>query len=94
MLGFSKKKLKGIRIELSITHNGHRWVAKNNDLYISAIDLKQLDIQLKRNVKAKYYEENRDYVDVNMSFDNQTVPEWIRQYSNHYFNRRVRVSFD
>lgn len=94
MLRATKIATKGAKLDLSITHNGFHWIAKNNDFYVSAIDLKQLDLQLKQKVKAGFKSQGKDFMDVFMTFDNQTVPEWIRQYSNHYFNRRVRIYFD
>jgi len=26
-----------------------------------------------------------------MYFDNSTIPQWIRQYAQHYFNRIVEI---
>lgn len=30
-------------------------------------------------------------VEVFMAFDNSTIPQWIRQYAQHYFNRILVV---
>ena len=30
-------------------------------------------------------------LEVRMTFDNSVIPQWIRQYSNHYFNRVVTL---
>ena len=84
-------------IELTISHDGKNWIAKNDLLCAQAPTLEKLDNELRKVVKEKGYLEPGKRLDLFMAFDNSTIPRWIRQYSQHYFNRIVQVeapSFD
>ncbi|MBE9581401.1 MAG: DUF5395 family protein [Proteobacteria bacterium] len=78
-------------IELIVTHDGKNWIASNDALYAEAPTLEKLDNELKSLVKEKGYLEKGKKLDMFMAFDNSTIPVWMRQYAQHYFNRIVRV---
>ena len=78
-------------IELIITHNGKNWIAKNNKLSAKGTSLEQLDNNLKKLVRQQGLLDAHEKIDLFMFFDNSTIPQWIRQYSQHYFNRILRV---
>lgn len=78
-------------IELIISHNGKNWTAKNDLLFAEAPTLEKLDSDLERQLKQKGFLEKAEEVDLFMSFDNSIIPQWIRQYSQHYFNRIIRL---
>ena len=78
-------------IELIISHNGKNWTAKNDLLFAEAPTLEKLDGDLERQLKQKGFLEKAEGVDLFMSFDNSIIPQWIRQYSQHYFNRIIRL---
>lgn len=78
-------------IELIISHNGKNWTAKNDLLFAEASTLEKLDSELEREVKQKGFLEKTEEVDLFMTFDNSIIPQWIRQYSQHYFNRIIRL---
>jgi hypothetical protein len=78
-------------IELIITHDGKNWIAGNDALYAEARTLEKLDNELKKLVKKKGYLKKGKKLDIFMAFDNSTIPVWMRQYGQHYFNRIVRV---
>jgi hypothetical protein len=78
-------------IELIVTHDGKHWIARNDVLYAEAPTLEMLDNELKELVKEKGYLKKGGKLDMFMAFDNSTIPQWIRQYNQHYFNRIVRV---
>ena len=78
-------------IEFIISHNGKNWTAKNDLLFAEAPTLEKLDSELERQVKQKGYIKKGEDVDLLMSFDNSTIPQWMRQYSQHYFNRIIRL---
>ncbi len=94
MASFSKSKSRCIKANLSISHNGYHWIAKGDGVQVTAKELRQLDKEINQKFKQTHFKSEFDYADIFMSFDNQTIPEWIRQYSNHYFNRRLRIYFD
>ena len=78
-------------IELIVRHDGRNWIAKNNVLFAEAPTLEKLDNELKKLLKQRGYLKNGKELDLFMAFDNSTIPVWIRQYAQHYFNRIVRV---
>ena len=78
-------------IELTVTHDGKHWMAKNDELRARATTLEALDSEVKRLLKEKGYLQKGKKVDVFMACDKSTIPQWMRQYSHHYFNRVVRM---
>jgi len=79
------------QIEFRIIHDGNNWVIENNLLAISSSTLEELDIKLKALLKEKGVVKKGERVKVLMMFDNSTIPRWIRQYAQHYFDRIVEV---
>ena len=77
-------------IELIVTHNGKNWIAKNDVLCAEAPTLEKLDNELKKQVKEKGYFEKSKKLELFMAFDNATIPKWMRQYGQHYFNRIIQ----
>ena len=78
-------------IELTINHDGVNWVARNDVLSAEAASLKELDNDLKELLKERGDLKKGEKLDMFMAFDNTTLPVWMRQYAQHYFNRMVRV---
>jgi leucyl-tRNA synthetase len=85
------RKRSIIVIELIVNHDGKTWMARNDWLSAKAPTLEELDNELKRLVKQKGYLEPGNKIDLFMAFDNSTIPQWMRQYGQHYFNRIVRL---
>ncbi len=78
-------------MEMIISHNGKDWVAENELLSVSAPTLDQLDIRLAEKMRARRLVDRGQVKKVFMGFNNATIPQWIRQYAQHYFNRTVEV---
>jgi hypothetical protein len=78
-------------IELVVTHDGKDWIAKQDALSAKAPTLEELDNEVKRLLKEKGYLGKGEKLDIFMVFDNSTIPLWMRQYGQHYFNRMVRL---
>ena len=78
-------------IELTIRHTGQNWLVENEYLTISAPTLEKLDHQLKILLKKKKIHKDGTKTRVIMFFDNSTIPQWIRQYAQHYFNRIIEI---
>jgi hypothetical protein len=74
-----------------VSHDGRNWIARNDFLCAEAPTLQSLDNELRRLVKEKGYLEAGKKLDLFLAFDNSTIPVWMRQYGQHYFNRIVRV---
>ncbi len=77
------------KMELSLEHNGKKWIAKNQQINIEAEELTDLDIQVKEAVIRQNLYPKESKVTVFMNFNQAVIPEWIRQYANHYFNRKI-----
>jgi hypothetical protein len=78
-------------IELTITYDNKNWIAKNEFMSVSASTLEKLDIELEKLIRQKRLIEKGKKVKILMTFDNSTIPQWIRQYSQHYFNRIIEI---
>ena len=75
-------------VELVITHDGKRWVARNDAITASGETLSELDANVAEVLREQG---NFGKVTVFMGFKFSTIPTWIRQYASHYFNRYVLV---
>ena len=78
-------------IELIVSHDGKNWIARNDALSAEASTIEGLDNELRRLVKEKGYVKPGKPLDLFMAFDNSTIPQWMRQYGQHYFNRIIKV---
>jgi len=76
-----------MKIELTIRYTGQNWFVENENLSLSASTLEDLDDQLKILLKRKKLHKKGTKTRVFMFYDNSTIPQWIRQYAQHYFNR-------
>jgi len=80
-----------MEIELSMRHTGQDWLVENESLSVSAPTIDELDRQLKVLLKEKLLLQEGVKVRVFMVYDNSTIPQWIRQYAQHYFNRILEI---
>ncbi|MEJ2253244.1 MAG: DUF5395 domain-containing protein [Nitrospirota bacterium] len=78
-------------LECTIRHDGANWVVEHGTNSISAPTLEELDRGVERYLKEEGLLKAGEKAEVFMAFDNSTIPQWIRQYSQHYFNRIVEV---
>jgi hypothetical protein len=81
-----------MEIELTIRHTGQNWEVNNEYLNISAPTLEELDQQIKKLLKEKNLHKEGSKTRVFMFYDNSTIPQWIRQYAQHYFNRILEIN--
>ena len=77
--------------EMVIRHEGDNWVVENSELSLSAPTLDDLDRGLGRLMKQKGMLQKGEVKEVFMAFDSSSIPQWIRQYAHHYFNRIVKI---
>ena len=78
-------------IEFVIRHDGMNWILYNNWLTLSAPTLDGIDNSLKQAMKDKGMIKKSGKVKVFMAFDNSAIPQWMRQYAQHYFNRVIEI---
>ena len=74
-----------------IRHDGRNWIVENEHLMLSAPTLEELDRAVAQGMRQKGWLRKGEKARVFMAFDNSTIPQWIRQYAQHYFNRIVEV---
>ena len=79
--------------DIILTFRGNSWVAKLSNEELMADSLEDLDDRLKMHFRKTRDIKHGDRISVNYLFDNSYIPEWIRQYSNHYFNRKVELNY-
>lgn len=79
------------KIEFSIIHNGSDWVIENQYLTLSSRTIEGLDIKVRALLRDRGLVQKGETAKVLMAFDNTTIPQWIRQYAQHYFNRIILV---
>ncbi|MFH1726590.1 MAG: DUF5395 family protein [Elusimicrobiota bacterium] len=78
-------------IELTVTHDGDRWVAANETISAAAPTLDELDAKIGAIVRGSGRMRDGETLRVRMACDNSIIPQWIRQYAQHYFNRIILV---
>ncbi len=65
---------------------GNEWTAENGEITAKGSSLVELDRNLELELKKAGY---KGRVEVLMKFDYSTIPNWMRQFHPHYFNRTV-----
>lgn len=78
-------------MECTVWHNGRNWVASHEGDLVSAPSLEELDRGVESLLRGKGMLMEGEKAEVFMAFDNATIPQWIRQYAQHYFNRVIEV---
>ncbi|MDI3497122.1 DUF5395 domain-containing protein [Archaeoglobus sp.] len=79
-------------VKLSFTLRfGDVWVAENEEIVAKGHSLDELDRNLELELRKAGY---KGRVEVFMKFDYSTIPEWMRQFHPHYFNRTVVFDLD
>lgn len=80
-----------IQLDFTIRYSENNWIVENESLHSSAPTLDELDINVKKLLLENNILKKGEKAKLFMAFDNSTIPEWIRQYAQHYFNRIVEV---
>ncbi len=76
------------RIEMELGHDGTNWILSNEGLQISARELDDLDRELEARLSEEW---QKGPLEVLMHTDNDMIPEWMRPYMDHYFNRILEL---
>ncbi len=74
-----------------LSHDGSDWIAETADVRARGRTLPELDRGLARLLAEKDPAACGQELKVLMTFDGASIPQWMRQYSNHYFNRIVTI---
>ena len=80
------------QLELSLSHNGHRWFTDdmNGQLYGKNLHLLEDKIIDAINNDSRF--PNNESIDVILRFDMNNFPKWLHQYQSHYFNYTFTVN--
>lgn len=78
-------------MDVVITHDGRNWIIENDCLRLASPTLDQLDAELASLMRSQGMVKKGHTAKVFMGFDNATIPEWIRPFAQHYFNRVVEI---
>ncbi len=76
-------------VEMILDHDGKNWIVSNETIKLSASSLESLDKKLEQAMEKEL--QNRNSINIFMSFNNNVIPMWIRPYMNHYFNRILEL---
>ncbi len=75
-----------------IRHDGRNWIVEGEHLSVGAPTLEELDVAVGDQLRQASLVTKGETARVFMAFDNSTIPQWIRQYAQHYFNRVISVT--
>lgn len=86
---FRQKRGDVRTIAMMLDHDGRNWVLSGQNLHLTAASLEDIDRELEQALKPQLEKETR--IEVLMTSNNEMIPEWMRPYMNHYFNRRLEL---
>lgn len=89
MFGIKRKQPKPGTIEMILNHDGTNWKVSTGDFRVTAPSLDELDRKLEKKLAPRLLREKR--LNVLMTSNNDMIPEWMRPYMNHYFNRILEL---
>lgn len=78
-------------LDATLNHDGRQWVVRAESLSAAGPTLPELDRAFSQALRECGRFPPGTRVSVFMGFDNETLPDWIRQYASHYFNRYVEL---
>jgi hypothetical protein len=78
-------------IILKIYHDGREWIIEGDSLKISAPTIEEIDTSLKQELKKRGILREGSVLKIRMQYDISKIPPWIRQYSQHYFDRVLEI---
>lgn len=85
MFGTKKKHSEHETIEMLLEHDGINWMVSHADIRVAAASLDELDRKLEQQLASRLSGNKK--LNVLMTSNNEMIPEWMRPYMNHYFNR-------
>ncbi len=72
-----------------LDHDGDNWILSDDTLVIRAREIDELDRKLEKELHGELQHEKK--IHVYMRTNNDIIPEWMRPYMNHYFNRYLEL---
>jgi len=78
-------------LEMVISSEADGWVARGDEFVASGASFDELEEDLRRSLVASKRYTVGTLVSVWMGCDARMIPEWMRPYMCHYFNRVVHL---
>ena len=78
-------------LEVTLAHDGCRWIAIHQLFEFSANTLDEIEKQITLFVQNTANFKDQRIVKVFIGYDFDTIPTWLRQYHTHYFNRVLKI---
>jgi len=78
-------------MEFVIRHDGQNWIAEHGSFRIIDSTLDGVDAKIGDLLRSNGIVVQGQSLRVFIRYDISTIPAWIRQYSQHYFNRIIQV---
>ena len=79
------------QLELTLSHDGHRWFTDGMDRQLYGEELHHLEDEIGNAIRTDPRFTNNGSIDVKLLFDMKNLPRWIHQYQSHYFNYTFTV---
>ncbi len=78
-------------MKLHLVHDGCKWLATGCGFKVSGSSLAELDLSIKKAIinSGRFAKGSRIKIDLTYDFD--TIPVWLRQYMPYYFNRHLEI---
>ncbi len=77
--------------EFVISHDGVNWNIINDSISVSSPTIDALDNDLAGKLRERGLLKKGETAKIFMAFDNNGIPQWMRQYAHHYFNRIIEI---
>ena len=79
-------------LELTLSHDGHRWFTDDMSGQLSGKDLHQLEDKISNAINIDPRFIDNEPINVTLRFDMNNFPRWLHQYQSHYFNYTFTVN--
>ncbi len=83
-----KKKKTRRQIEMQLGHDGSNWILSGEGIRLTATELDELDRELETALQPQW---EKEALEIFITSNNDMIPEWIRPYMDHYFNRILEL---
>ncbi|WP_022854501.1 DUF5395 family protein [Thermodesulfatator atlanticus] len=80
-----------MELATTIWHDGKNWVLEGDGFKLLAPELDELDRKVAEFIKTDPRFSSKNIRRVYMHFDMYTIPQWMRQYMQHYFSRIIEI---
>jgi hypothetical protein len=78
-------------MELIMWHDGRNWIVENDEVRLSSPTIDGIDAEVGNFMRQRGLVRRGMRARVKMLYDNSTIPQWMRPYAQHYFNRILEV---